>query len=138
LGSDGDLRRADAFHHPQRADQFLPAEVELVHGPGCPVCVTPLETIDKALEIASRPGVIPNSGWVLSPEFEEFDPEKRFDVEDIHTQGSAICTAGQILQGLKKPNECLAYGAQCTPETPSRATMVSSEGACAAYYRYRR
>lgn len=83
-------------------------------------------------------GVIPNSGWVLSPEFEEFDAEKRFEVEDIHTQESAICIAGQILQGLKKPNECPAYGAQCTPETPLGATMVSSEGACAAYYRYRR
>jgi hydrogenase expression/formation protein HypD len=59
-------------------------------------------------------------------------------VEDLHTQESPLCIAGQILQGLKKPHDCPAFGKQCAPETPLGATMVSSEGACAAYYRYGR
>jgi hydrogenase expression/formation protein HypD len=83
-------------------------------------------------------GTIPSSGWVLRPEFETFDAEKRFEVEDIQTQESPICISGLILQGIKKPNECEAFGTRCTPENPLGATMVSSEGACAAYYRYRR
>jgi hydrogenase expression/formation protein HypD len=83
-------------------------------------------------------GVIPQSGWGLRPEFSEFDAEKRFQVEYIQTEESAICIAGQILQGLKKPPECPAFGTLCTPKNPLGATMVSSEGACAAYYRYGR
>lgn len=82
-------------------------------------------------------GTIPDSGWRLRPEFAEFDAEIRFEVESINTQESTICIAGQILQGLKKPNECPAYGVLCTPENPLGATMVSTEGACAAYFRYR-
>jgi len=81
-------------------------------------------------------GVIPNSGWRLRPEFEEFDAENRFTVSGIHTDESPLCIAGQILQGLKKPHQCSAFGSACTPENPLGATMVSSEGACAAYYRY--
>lgn len=83
-------------------------------------------------------GLIPQSGWGLRDEFSTFDAQKRFDVGHIKTQESDICIAGQILQGLKKPNQCPAFGKQCTPENPLGATMVSSEGACAAYYRYRR
>ncbi|MDI6694157.1 MAG: hydrogenase formation protein HypD [Anaerolineales bacterium] len=83
-------------------------------------------------------GVIPNSGWRLRPEFEAFDAEKKFDLQAIHPEESPLCIAGQILQGLKKPPDCAAFGVQCTPESPLGATMVSSEGACAAYYRYRR
>ncbi len=82
-------------------------------------------------------GMIPMSGWALRPEFAEFDAERRFQVGDIKTQESKICIAGQILQGLKKPLECPAFGTLCTPSNPLGATMVSSEGACAAYYRYR-
>jgi hydrogenase expression/formation protein HypD len=81
-------------------------------------------------------GMIPNSGWRLRPEFEEFDAETRFTVSGIHTDESPLCIAGQILQGLKKPHQCSAFGSDCTPENPLGATMVSSEGACAAYYRY--
>ena len=81
-------------------------------------------------------GVIPMSGWRLRPEFEDFDAEKRFDVEAIQSSESPLCIAGEILQGLKKPHDCSAFGTQCTPEHPLGATMVSSEGACAAYYRY--
>jgi hydrogenase expression/formation protein HypD len=81
-------------------------------------------------------GVIPSSGWCLRTEFSEFDAEIRFDVEQIQPEESPICIAGLILQGLKKPPECSAFGNQCTPEHPLGATMVSSEGACAAYYKY--
>jgi hydrogenase expression/formation protein HypD len=82
-------------------------------------------------------GTIPMSGWGLRPEFAEFDAEKRFNVEDISPEESPLCIAGLILQGLKKPSDCAAFGKECTPERPLGATMVSSEGACAAYYRYR-
>jgi hydrogenase expression/formation protein HypD len=81
-------------------------------------------------------GSIPGSGWCLRPEFAQFDAETRFAVDQIHSEESPICIAGKILQGLQKPHECPAFGTQCTPEHPLGATMVSSEGACAAYYRY--
>ena len=82
-------------------------------------------------------GTIPMSGWGLRPELEDFDAEKRFSVEDIQPEESPLCIAGQILQGLKKPADCSAFGRECTPIHPLGATMVSNEGACAAYYRYR-
>jgi hydrogenase expression/formation protein HypD len=81
-------------------------------------------------------GTIPMSGWELGPEFSQFNAETRFDVGEIHTEESPLCIAGEILQGLKKPHQCSAFGKQCTPEHPLGATMVSNEGACAAYYRY--
>ncbi len=81
--------------------------------------------------------MIPMSGWRLRPEFAEFDAEKRFDVGDIQTKESPLCIAGQILLGMKKPHDCSAFGKECTPEHPLGATMVSSEGACAAYYKYK-
>lgn len=83
-------------------------------------------------------GTIPMSGWRLRPEFADFDAEKRFDVGAIQTKESPLCIAGQILQGLKKPHDCPAFGKECTPEHPLGATMVSAEGACAAYYKYGR
>jgi hydrogenase expression/formation protein HypD len=83
-------------------------------------------------------GTIPMSGWCLRPEFDGFNAEKRFNVGDIHTNESPLCIAGQILQGLKKPHDCPAFGRECTTENPLGATMVSSEGACAAYYKYGR
>ncbi|GAB4504460.1 MAG: hydrogenase formation protein HypD [Anaerolineales bacterium] len=82
-------------------------------------------------------GTIPMSGWRLRPAFADFDAEKRFDVGAIQTKESPLCIAGQILQGLKKPHDCSAFGKECTPEHPFGATMVSSEGACAAYYKYK-
>jgi hydrogenase expression/formation protein HypD len=82
-------------------------------------------------------GTIPNSGWRLRGEFADFDAEKRFDVGAINTKESPLCISGLVLQGRRKPNECPAFGKACTPEHPLGATMVSSEGACAAYYRYR-
>lgn len=83
-------------------------------------------------------GMIPLSGWGLRPEYADFDAEKRFQVGHIQTKESEICIAGQVLQGLKKPPQCPAFGTLCTPDNPLGATMVSSEGACAAYYRYQR
>jgi hydrogenase expression/formation protein HypD len=83
-------------------------------------------------------GMIPMSGWRLTPEFRQYDAENRFDVSSIHPQESPLCIAGEILQGLKNPTQCPAYGRQCTPDTPLGAPMVSGEGACAAYYRYGR
>jgi hydrogenase expression/formation protein HypD len=83
-------------------------------------------------------GVIPESGWRLSDDYRDFDAEYRFQVGDIHTDESAVCRSGEVLQGLIKPHECAAFGTICTPRNPLGATMVSSEGACAAYYLYRR
>ncbi|GGK76944.1 hydrogenase formation protein HypD [Mangrovihabitans endophyticus] len=83
-------------------------------------------------------GTIPGSGWRLSSRYREFDAEHRFDVTGVRAAESPLCRAGEVLQGLRKPNQCAAFGKQCTPRTPLGATMVSAEGACAAYYAYRR
>jgi len=82
-------------------------------------------------------GVIPSSGYKLSMAYAEFDAEQIFDIESIRTVESPLCIAGQVLQGLKRPHDCPAFGRPCTPEKPLGAPMVSSEGACAAYYHYR-
>jgi hydrogenase expression/formation protein HypD len=98
------------------------------------------ETIHKVFEDCDRKwrgiGTIPMSGWRLRPEFDAFNAEKIFAVEQIQSEESPLCIAGQILQGLRKPQSCPAFGEPCTPEHPLGATMVSGEGACAAYYRY--
>ncbi|MDX2183908.1 MAG: hydrogenase formation protein HypD [Gemmatimonadaceae bacterium] len=83
-------------------------------------------------------GVIPASGWRLSAAYADYDAEHRFDVGAIRTTESAECRAGEVLQGAIKPSQCEAFGTRCTPRTPLGATMVSSEGACAAYFNYGR
>ncbi len=83
-------------------------------------------------------GEIPQSGFALSDEYKDFNAEIRFGVKDYTVEENSECISGLILQGLKKPDECPAFGVKCTPEHPFGATMVSSEGACAAYYRYRK
>ncbi|MFF0683361.1 hydrogenase formation protein HypD [Streptomyces tendae] len=83
-------------------------------------------------------GVIPRSGWRLRDAYRDLDAEHRFDVEDLTVEESPECRSGEVLQGRLKPHECRAFGTTCTPRTPLGATMVSSEGACAAYYLYRR
>jgi hydrogenase expression/formation protein HypD len=83
-------------------------------------------------------GEIPQSGLGLSGAYAAFDAEQKFGVAEHHVEEPAECISGLVLQGLKKPHECPAFGAKCTPEHPLGATMVSSEGACAAYYRYRK
>ena len=99
------------------------------------------KVINQVFELCDRKwrgiGPIPMSGWRLRSEFAEFNAETRFKVDQIQSEESPLCISGLILQGLKKPNECPAFGRECTPEKPLGATMVSSEGACAAYYRYR-
>ncbi|MGC1379199.1 MAG: hydrogenase formation protein HypD [Anaerolineales bacterium] len=82
-------------------------------------------------------GEIPQSGLGLGAAYAEFDAERRFGVADYHAEESGECISGLVLQGEKKPQECPAFGTRCTPEHPLGATMVSTEGACAAYYRYR-
>ena len=82
-------------------------------------------------------GVIPGSGYCLKPDYVEFEAEQRFNVQTITAEESPLCISGLVLQGLKKPAECEAFGKFCTPESPLGATMVSDEGTCAAYYRYR-
>jgi hydrogenase expression/formation protein HypD len=83
-------------------------------------------------------GVIAQSGWRLSEDYAEFDAERRFDVAGIVTTESQLCRAGEVLQGLITPFQCEAFGTTCTPRSPLGAPMVSSEGACAAYYQFRR
>ena len=83
-------------------------------------------------------GEIPQSGLGLSGDYAAFAAETKFGLTEHRVEEPAECLAGLILQGLKKPQECPAFGTRCTPEHPFGATMVSSEGACAAYYRYRR
>jgi hydrogenase expression/formation protein HypD len=83
-------------------------------------------------------GVIPQSGWRLNAVYRDFDAEKRFALSGIRTVESPLCRAGDVLRGAIKPAECGAFGKDCTPRHPLGATMVSSEGACAAYYNYGR
>ena len=83
-------------------------------------------------------GMIPQSGWRLNADYADYDAEKRFEVLGITTVESPLCRSGEVLPGLIKPNECSAFGKECTPRSPLGAPMVSSEGACAAYYQFRR
>jgi hydrogenase expression/formation protein HypD len=83
-------------------------------------------------------GEIPQSGLGLADAYANYDAERKFGVTHVTAEESPDCISGLILQGVKKPHECSAFGRRCTPEHPLGATMVSNEGACAAYYRYRR
>ncbi len=100
------------------------------------------QLVAKVFEIGDRKwrgvGEIPESGYRLRDEFAAFDGERIFDVAAIDTKEPSICISGQILQGIKKPHDCPAFGTLCTPQHPLGATMVSAEGACAAYYAYGR
>ncbi|MBC8400731.1 MAG: hydrogenase formation protein HypD, partial [Candidatus Marinimicrobia bacterium] len=79
-------------------------------------------------------GEIPASGYGIRKEYAAFDAEKKFAVGNINTEESPLCISGEVLRGLKKPHECPVFGVECRPEHPLGAPMVSSEGACAAYY----
>jgi hydrogenase expression/formation protein HypD len=100
-----------------------------------------LGVLDEVFELTDRTwrgiGEIPRSGWQLREPYHRFDAARRFGVMAIATRESADCRSGEVLQGLIKPHECAAFGTACTPRTPLGATMVSSEGACAAYFNYR-
>ncbi len=98
--------------------------------------------IEDVFEVCDRKwrgvGSIPRSGYKLRPEYRDYDAERLFEVDNLETQESSVCISGQILRGLKKPHECPAFGNECTPQSPLGATMVSAEGACAAYFTYGR
>ncbi len=100
------------------------------------------DLVNQVFELADRKwrgvGTIPRSGLVLRPEFSDFDAEIRFGLEDIAVDEPAECRAGEVLRGTLKPYQCPAFGTLCTPERPLGAPMVSSEGACAAYYNFGR
>jgi hydrogenase expression/formation protein HypD len=96
--------------------------------------------IEEVFEITDRKwrgiGEIPKSGLRLKEKYRDYDAEVIFDVESISAEESSLCIAGEVLQGIKKPVECVAFGKECTPERPLGAPMVSTEGACAAYFHY--
>ena len=98
--------------------------------------------VASVFEIADRKwrgvGSIPKSGYKLRWEYRNYDAEKIFSVKEIDTREPEICISGRILRGIKKPHDCPAFGTICTPQHPLGATMVSAEGACAAYYAYGR
>jgi hydrogenase expression/formation protein HypD len=98
--------------------------------------------VERVFELVDRKwrgiGTIPGSGLGLRPEFAEFDAERRFGLSDLDVAEPEECLAGEVLRGIIKPNQCPAFGGQCTPEHPLGAPMVSSEGACAAYHNYGR
>ena len=83
-------------------------------------------------------GDIPASGHRLRPAYAHLDAELRFSVSSLGVPESSECMAGEVLRGLKRPTECPAFGSRCTPDAPLGATMVSSEGACAAYFQHGR
>jgi len=98
------------------------------------------KVIEQVFETTDREwrgiGNIPDSGWELRPEFAQFDANKKFQLPQEKTPENAECIAGQVLKGIKKPVECPQFGKKCTPANPLGAPMVSSEGACAAYYHF--
>lgn len=100
------------------------------------------DLVNKVFEVCDRKwrgvGSIPKSGYKLRWEFREHDAERLFEVKEIDTKEPADCISGLVLKGVKKPHDCPAFGKRCTPEHPLGATMVSAEGACAAYYAYGR
>ena len=83
-------------------------------------------------------GSISQSGFALKKEYADFDADKIFDIKDIEVEEPEVCISGAVMQGIKKPPECPAFGKECTPEKPLGAPMVSTEGACAAYFHYKK
>jgi hydrogenase expression/formation protein HypD len=98
--------------------------------------------VNSVFEVCDRKwrgvGSIPKSGYRLRSEFREHDAERLFEVTEIDTAEPSVCISGMVLRGVKKPHDCPAFGKECTPHHPLGATMVSAEGACAAYYAYGR
>jgi len=102
--------------------------------------IAAISVINQVFEIGAREwrgiGEIPDSGYVLTKQFKEFDAELKFGISNIKVPENPNCIAGEILRGIKKPNQCNQFGKLCTPSNPLGAPMVSSEGACAAYYHF--
>ena len=122
----GEAQLDNAYERAVTFEGNLPAQA---------MCQDVFEVCDRAWRGI---GVIPQSGWRLSQKYKDFDAENRFDVSNIRTEEPKACRSGEVLQGLLKPPQCEAFGTLCTPRTPLGAPMVSSEGACAAYYQFRR
>ena len=99
-----------------------------------------IKVINQVFEIGNREwrgiGEIPNSGYVLTKAYKEFDAELKFGISNIVAPENPACIAGDILKGIKKPHQCSQFGNNCSPAKPLGAPMVSSEGACAAYYHF--
>ena len=111
----------------------------VVRSQGNPAAVAQVQQVFETVPRKWRGiGEIPASGWALREEYSQFDADRRFATEHITAAEPEVCIAGAVLQGHRKPFECPAFGNPCTPEQPLGAPMVSAEGACAAYYRYRR
>jgi hydrogenase expression/formation protein HypD len=98
--------------------------------------------LEEIFEVADQPwrglGTIPQSGLRLRAKYAAWDADKVFDLAEAEEETGSVCISAEILRGLKKPTDCAAFGGACTPESPLGAPMVSSEGACSAYYQYRR
>jgi hydrogenase expression/formation protein HypD len=128
------VRQLEGGEH--RVDNAYP---RAVRDQGNPAALRMLAEVFQVTDRAWRGiGTIPDSGWRLSQAYREYDAEHRFRVTGVRTAESAACRSGEVLQGLIKPHQCEAFGTECTPRNPMGATMVSTEGACAAYYLYRR
>lgn len=99
-----------------------------------------INVINTIFEIGNREwrgiGEIPNSGYVIKKAYKKYDAEAKFKIQHINVPENQLCIAGEILRGIKKPNECKQFGKKCKPSNPLGAPMVSSEGACAAYYHF--
>jgi hydrogenase expression/formation protein HypD len=97
--------------------------------------------VEQVFQVCDRKwrgvGLLPMSGLELRDEYREFDAMRRFELDAISTEEPSVCISGDVLRGIKKPSDCPAFGKGCTPTSPLGATMVSSEGACAAYFAYR-
>jgi hydrogenase expression/formation protein HypD len=117
-------------------------ENQYVRSVSYPGNVAAQQLMAEVFEIADQKwrgiGPIPQSGLRLRDEFAAFDADRVFDLGEIRVDEPADCISAQVLQGLNKPTDCPAFGGRCTPENPLGAPMVSNEGACAAYYHYRR
>ena len=122
----GEAKLDNAYERAVTFEGNLPAQA---------MCAEIFEVCDRAWRGI---GVIPKSGWRLSSNYADYDAENRFDVSNIRTEEPKECRSGEVLQGLLKPPQCEAFGTICTPRNPLGAPMVSSEGACAAYYQFRR
>ncbi|MBN1517684.1 hydrogenase formation protein HypD [Candidatus Sumerlaeota bacterium] len=122
----GQIRATNQYSRCVRADGNAPAR----------------RAMEDVFEVCDRTwrglGEIPSSGLKLNARFAGMDAEKRFAVDHLKASESELCISGEILMGLRKPHECPAFGVECTPDKPLGAPMVSTEGACAAYFRYRR
>lgn len=129
-----------AIRQLERGEAFLENAYErTVHPDGNPQA---REVIDEVFEVTDRKwrgvGWIPKSGYKIRWEYRDHDANRVFDTGEITTSEPTACISGLVLRGIKKPGDCPAFGTTCTPSTPLGATMVSSEGACAAYFQYGR